>query len=144
MSTLEERLRAAGDAHRLLKDIREIQDPVAVATLVRANGELPGPLLERLTRERGWGEDRLRDALVAVRNGTTGDVRLTKREVARLRQAARSSVTAGALGPLSGTPAPAVELIDQHAARALAAGTNSRVVRRWKRQQLERLVRGAS
>ena len=96
--TPEERLQQAGDAARLLKDIRSIQDPVATVAVARANGELPGPLLERLTRERGWDEDRLRAALVAIRNGTTGDVRLSKNEHRRLlteRVARTASAGAG-------------------------------------------------
>jgi hypothetical protein len=98
VSAFEERVRLAGDAARLLRDIRSIQDPVAVATVVRANGELPGPLLERLVRERGWDEERIRAALVAIRNGTTGDVRLSKKDYQRvLAERVARTASAGAV-----------------------------------------------
>jgi hypothetical protein len=91
----------------------------------------------RYLKAHGWKDEEIRAACAEVMHPVRQPV-LTD-----------STVTAGAgvRGPTRSRPpslpSASAELVRQHAARALAAGTNPRVVKRWERQQLARLVASA-
>jgi hypothetical protein len=94
-------------------------------------------------RRNGWTTDRVRRGQEGLRDDLQG----------RVHPPPPPPLIAGGGPGGSGPPqsrpplavaSPSAELVVQHADRALAAGTNPRVVRRWERQQLARLARGAS